>query len=262
MTFSIRRTLLIGATFLAALGASRAPAAVIDNTTQGNWIQGGNFVYGNDGYILMSFNAVVTGEYTASGNANGALSDLVNLPSYVTSYSYKSTGARGWYGNNGPGDVNNVNPLAGLQSPSDPNNPAAAKQVGAYVYVDGPGTATIEIQLGPNVPDSFDLTLYGSTIGRPGQAVEYGVLGDVATLQEPEYTDGVWALFTVAGALPNSVVSIDVNPLGSYAFISAVAFDSLLVPEPSSLLMGAMAGVGLLVASRGRRKAHRTATER
>lgn len=244
--------------FVGALSAVDARAVVVDTTTHGNWIQGGSHVYGGDGYILMNFAAVVTGEYVASGNTDGSLSDLVSLPAYVSSYSYKSTGAVGWYGNNGPGNVDNINPTAGLQSPLDPNNPAASKQVGAYPYVDGAGTSTIDLVLGAEVPESFTLGLYGSSVGRPGQAVNYSVLGETALLEEPEFTDGVWVLFTIENALPGSTLSIDVAPLGAYAFISAVTFDSILVPEPSSIALSMMGGVGLLLAARRRmRKAGR-----
>lgn len=253
MTRSFRRLSLCAClTIVGVLSAVDARAVVVDTTTQGNWIQGGSHVYGGDGYILMNFKAVVTGEYVASGNTDGSLSDLVSLPAYVSSYSYKSTGAIGWYGNNGPGNVDNVNPVAGLQSPLDPNNPAASKQVGAYPYVDGPGTSTIDLILGADVPESFTLGLYGSSIGRPGQAVNYSVLGETALLEGDEYNDGIWALFTIENATPGSTLTIDVAPLGNYAFISALTFDSVLVPEPSSIAMSVIGGVGLLLAARRR----------
>lgn len=222
------RTILMSAGFamLVSLAAREAGAALIDNTTQGNWIQGGNHVYGDDGYILMSFNSIVTGNYATSGNSDGALSDRVSLPSYVTSYSYNATGGNGWYGNNGPGNLDNFNPLAGLQDPLDPDNPAAAKQVGAYVYIDSPGTANIQLNLGANVPSSFELGLYGSSVGRPGQVIDFTVSGETAIMGGDDYTDGIWAIFTITGALPNSTITIDAVPEGIYGFISAITFDS------------------------------------
>ena len=195
----------------------------VDTATQGNWLG----VYGDDGYILPAF--------LASGSPGTNADDLSSLGSWVSGYSF------GFHGG-GSGRWQWSTATSEARALVNPLNTSNRRATCAF------DNQMLDFLLQVTKPVEFDISLYlldWDSFGRSQTELFLNPASDpyLAT----GYHNGVWLTYHVY-ADPSS--SLDLRSLyggGANAVLSAVTFDNLnYVPEPATLTLLALGGLGLL----------------
>lgn len=203
-----------------------------DSTTQGNWVDAaGNHIYGNDGYILPAF----------LGGANTNSSDLTDLPDVVESYSFTTPG-----GGRYQWAVNTSDDRA-LLDPGDPSNDATRRATCAF------GGNDLGFELEVTRPVEFDLSLYLLDWDRRGrgETIQMPSALGIDDIPATGFENGRWYVYHVY-ADPDSPLTIAFpRTLGPNTVLSGIAFDDLtFVPEPASVTLLALGGLGLAMRRR------------
>lgn len=215
---SINWSALIMAGIVAVLVGSAyaniSPAPVIDTATKGNWVG----VYGQDGYILGSYNSTS--------------SDRVSLPGYISGYTTSSTIMRYIWA-----------PSAASPALQDPANTSSYRAACWYQ------TDNFSITLNPTQTREFQLGLYVLDYDTTARVENISISGAglTGTDSASSFAGGKWYLYD-ANATAGVPITISIQRTGGVnAVLSAVTFG---VPEPASLALLCLGGLAILRSSR------------
>ena len=243
-----------------------------DLTTRGTWIG----VYGSAGYILAGTKALRGTPFDdAPSNLNGALTDYASLPSYISSYNYDSPSATGdnwnWHGiaaNPGIATGSNLQKPASLgAAPYNSNSQVyAAKFSGATTTTFN----TLTLNLTGVVPTEFEIHIYAHSAGNIREwgagyeiggvaaptftARQGGTLGDAVNDNSGSSTVnndtdildlGMWHTFTIKNAVAGPLAIRFNYVSGTGVPLSGMMFDTITIPEPSSIWLLSFGLIGM-----------------